>query len=305
MTSSAAAPPLSRGVLVSLGSSVSFAILYFATPMLAPLPAEAIWAVRAIITLPFVGLTLLAMRRRSLIAEVGALVRRRPLALLGILFCGLMLSAQLWVFGWAPLHGRGLQVALGYFLLPLVLVIIGKFLYRDHLRWWQWFAAGVAALGVVWEIVRMGGVSWETLLVALGYPVYFVLRRSLGTGHIGGMFWELLTVLPLAAVVLGIEIASGTAFAEHANLRWSAPLFALCSAFALLLYILASKLLSMSLFGLLSYAEPALLVVASLLLGETIASGEWPTYIAIWIAVLILVVGGLGELLRARRTRLD
>jgi chloramphenicol-sensitive protein RarD len=57
----------------------------------------------------------------------------------------------------------------------------------------------------------------------------------------------------------------------------------------------------MSMFGLLSYVEPALLLVASLLLGERIAAGEWFTYGAIWAAVLILVAGGAAEVLRTRR----
>src|SRR5690606_1491384 len=131
--------------------------------------------------------------------------RRNPL-LLGILACGALIAAQLWVFSWAPLHGRGMQVALGYFLVPLVLVVLGRFLYKDRLAWWQWLAAGIAALGVGFELIRVGGVSWETLLVALGYPVYFVLRRALGIAHLGGMFWEFAALAPVAAVLLVLEV---------------------------------------------------------------------------------------------------
>src|SRR5690606_8131948 len=121
-----------------------------------------------------------------------------------------LVAAQLWVFSWAPLNGRGLQVALGYFLLPLVLVVIGKYLYKDKLLWWHWLAAGVAAAGVVFEIIRVGSVSWETLLVCLGYPVYFVLRRAIGTTHLGGMFWEFLLLSPIALVIVVLEAANGT-----------------------------------------------------------------------------------------------
>lgn len=68
------------------------------------------------------------------------------------------------------------------------------------------------------------------------------------------------------------------------------------------MYLMASRLLSMSLFGLLSYLEPAMLMVASLLIGESIARTEWFTYGAIWLAVLILIVGGVAEVVQ-RRTR--
>lgn len=299
--------PTSRGILASVGSSLAFAGVYFVTPMLAPASAEAVWGIRNLVTIPLIVLALLVVRQWHLVRDIAARIRRRPLLAVGVFVCGLLVSAQLWVFSWAPLHGRGLQVALGYFLLPLVLVVIGKFLYGDRLVWWQWVAAAIAAAGVAVELVRVGGVSWETLLVSLGYPVYFVLRRALGTAHLGGMFWEFVAVAPFAVVFLGRELAAGASTAANPALWWAAPVFALWTGVALMLYLTASRLLTMSLFGLLSYLEPALLVVASLLNGERIAAGEWVIYGAIWTAVTVLLLGGVMTLLAERRAgpRLD
>ncbi len=293
-------PAEARGVVVSVGSSLSFGLIYFLTPLLHPMSGEAVWALRALVTLPFVALVLVASREWRRVVEIGYRIRRRPVLLLGILASAALLSLQLWVFSWAPLNGRAMQVALGYFLLPLALVLVGRLIYKDRMAWWQWAAAGVAAVGVLYELLRVGGISWETLLVCLGYPVYFVLRRSMGTGHLGGMWWEFACMLPFAIVVTVREFADGTVLAANPSLWWSAPAVSLFAAFALLLYLVASRLLSMSLFGLLSYVEPALLVVASMLMGERIARGEWFTYGAIWAAVLMLVVGGAVELRRRR-----
>jgi len=257
---------------------------------------EEIVAIRIVVSVPFVAVVLVTMRSWHLALEVASRIRQRPMLLLGVLASGALLTVQLWLFSWAPLNGHGLQVALGYFLLPLVLVVLGRFLYQDRMVWWQWLAAGIAAAGVGYEIVRVGGVSWETLLVAFGYPAYFVLRRSMRTGHLGGMLWELTMVLPLAAVVVVWSMVDGAVYAANPSLWWAAPGISLFAAFALLLYLLASRLLSLSLFGLLSYLEPALLLVASLLIGERIAPGEWFTYGAIWAAVLVLVAGGLASL---------
>nr|WP_218116058.1 EamA family transporter RarD [Leucobacter soli] len=287
-----------RGVIVSLGSSVAFGLVYFLTPYLAPMSGEEVWAIRTVVTLPFIALVLVSMRSGRQISEIGRRIRLRPVLALGVVACGALLGAQLWLFAWAPLNGRAMQAALGYFLLPLVLVVLGRLLYRDRMRWWQWLAAGIAAVGVVYEIVRVGGVSWETLLVTLGYPAYFVLRRMLRTNHLGGMFWEMAAAAPLATVLVVLAIVDGSALSVNPALWWTAPAVALFSAFALLLYVLAARLLPLSLFGLLSYAEPALLLVASLLMGERIEAGEWFTYGAIWAAVLVLVVGGLVSLRR-------
>ena len=262
---------------------------------------EAVWAMRALVAVPFLTVVLFASRDWRLAAEFGRRMRRRPLLVLGALASAALLSAQLWVFAWAPLNGRAMQVALGYFLLPLVLVVVGRFLYKDRMTWWQWAAAGTALIGVVYEVVRIGGVSWETLLVALGYPLYFVLRRSMGTGHIGGMWWDFMIMFPFAVVVTVWSFSDGSWLATNPALWWAAPSISLFAAFALLLYMLASRLLSMSVFGLLSYVEPAMLLVASLLIGERIAPGEWFTYGAIWAAVLVLIAGGAAEVLRTRR----
>lgn len=291
----------SRGIAVSVGSSVSFGLIYFLTPMLHPMSGEAVWAMRALVAVPFLTVVLLVSRDWRLAADFARRMRRRPLLALGALASAALLSAQLWVFAWAPLNGRAMQVALGYFLLPLVLVVVGRFLYKDRMTWWQWAAAGTALVGVSYEVIRIGGVSWETLLVALGYPIYFVLRRSMGTGHVGGMWWDFAIMFPFAIAVTVWSFADGSWFSENSALWWAAPSVSLFAAFALLLYMVASRLLSMSLFGLLSYVEPAMLLVASLLIGERIAPGEWFTYGAIWAAVLILVAGGTAELLRGRR----
>ena len=291
----------SRGAVVSIGSSVSFGLIYFLTPLLHPMSGDAVWAMRALTAVPFLTVVLLATRDWRLAADFGRRMRRRPLLALGALASAALLSAQLWVFAWAPLNGRAMQVALGYFLLPLVLVVVGRFLYKDRMVWWQWAAACTALIGVVYEVIRIGGVSWETLLVALGYPVYFVLRRSMGTGHVGGMWWDFAIMFPFAVAVTVWSFADGSWISTNPALWWAAPSISLFAAFALLLYMVASRLLSMSMFGLLSYVEPAMLLVASLLIGERIAAGEWFTYGAIWAAVLILVAGGAAEVIRGRR----
>lgn len=271
--------------------------------MLAPASAESLWGVRNLVTIPLIIVTLAALRQLRLFREIAQRIKAKPVLLLPIVACGFIVSAQLWLFTWAPLNGRGLQVALGYFLLPLVLVLVGRILYRDQLLWWHWLAATVAAIGVVFELFRVGSVSWETMLVALGYPVYFVLRRAIGTNHLGGMLWEFLALSPIALLFVARELVQGDALQANPSLLWFAPLFGLWSGVALICYLLASRFLSISVFGLMSYLEPALLVVASILIGERITRGEWPMYIAVWGAVALLAIGGTAQLIHAARSR--
>ncbi|MNE24429.1 hypothetical protein D3C80_1177180 [compost metagenome] len=87
----------------------------------------------------------------------------------------------------------------------------------------------------------------------------------------------------------------------HPGLYALIPVLGAISASALIAYVLASRLLPFSLFGLLSYVEPVLLVGVALLLGETIGPDQWLTYLPIWAAVLVLVLEGVKHLLRQRR----
>ncbi len=270
-------------------------------PLLAPMSGEGLWAIRSLVAVPSIILVVILLRDWHQVDALWRRIREKPVLALGLLACGLMLAAQIWVFGWAPVYGRGLQVALGYFLLPLVLVVVGRLLYRDRLAWWQWLAAGVAAIGVVAEIIRVGGISWETLLVALGYPVYFIVRRWLGFNNMGGTVGEQVIVLPIAIYFVVVEIVDGRALRENPAIWWLGPIIGVVASLALLLYLIASKLLPLSTFGLLSYLEPALLMIAALMLGEAIAPEEYTTYAAIWVAVLIVIIGGVVQLARSRK----
>lgn len=87
----------------------------------------------------------------------------------------------------------------------------------------------------------------------------------------------------------------------HPGLYVLIPVLGAISASALIAYVMASRLLPFSLFGLLSYVEPVLLVGVALLLGETIGADQWLTYLPIWGAVVVLVIEGFKHLLRHRR----
>lgn len=87
----------------------------------------------------------------------------------------------------------------------------------------------------------------------------------------------------------------------HKGLYALIPMLGLISASALVCYVVASRLLAFSLFGLLSYVEPVLLLGVALLLGESIKAGEWLTYLPIWLAVMVLVFEGFKHLVRQQK----
>ena len=296
---------MTRGIALSVGASVLFAFLYYYASLMHPLSGEVVFGWRMLLTMPCVGLFLLYSGDWRLVTALWTQAKGRPLLWFGLPISAALMGVQLWIFMWAPINGRGLQVSLGYFMMPLALVIIGRFVYQERPSRLQWTAVAFAAVGVANEVWQAGGVSWETLVVALGYPVYFVWRRYMGTDNLGGLWCDMLLIMPVAAwFVLSVE-QPFSAFAER-PLLWPLVLgLGMISALALVCYLIASRVLALSLFGLLGYVEPVLLVVVSLILGESIQAAEWPTYIAIWLAVGLLVLEGVKRLLTFKRYPFD
>ncbi len=277
-----------RGVLVSVVASFLFAALFFLPPLLEPFEANEIFAWRVIATVPVLAALVGVFGWWRDVRDIAVRLARRPTLILVVVLDGLLLSVQLWLFGWAPQTGHGLELALGYLLMPLAMVVVGVVLHRERLAPLRIAAVAAAAIGVTAAIVVAGGLSWATIAVAVGYPVYFAIRRRAGLDSIGAFCFELLVLVPVA-VVLALQPSSLEVLAAHPQLGWGILLLGVIGGVALVLYLVASRLLSFGVFGLLSYLEPVLLVlVAVLLLGESLTLTDVFVYGPIVIALVLL-----------------
>ncbi|MGB4136879.1 MAG: permease, partial [Microbacterium sp.] len=140
-----------RGVAVSLLASVLFAGIFYLAGRLSS-SAEVVFAWRVLATLLCYAAALAHPAARQALREYGLRLRARwwipPLALLLISIVGV----QLWLFMWAPMHGHGLDASLGYLLLPISLVLCGRFLMRAHVSGTQWVVVSLAGAAVAVKI---------------------------------------------------------------------------------------------------------------------------------------------------------
>lgn len=290
---------MTRGILASIFSSFMFGAMYYMVTIMKPLTAQDVFAWRMTITAPLVWVLITLTKDWPQIHAALRDVKRRPGVMLIHLVNAANVAGQMWVFLWAPLHGKALEASLGYFLMPLVMVVIGRVVYKEAMSNWQIAATILAAFGVAHELWRVGSVSWIVLYIAIGFPLIFVLRRSFRTSGQGGAWIELNLIFVFA---LSLLIRSGFNHdVMNVKLVGWILLISVISATSLLAYWGASRTLPFSLFGLLGYLEPMLLVVVAFVLGETIGADEYLTYIPIWLAVLLLMVEGASNL--GKRTR--
>lgn len=279
-----------KGIALSLLASILFACLPAYFLWLAPLSSIQILALRIFGTF-FALLLLLFVTKQA--ASFQTTVKRllaNPKLILVLVCCAFMGAMHQGIFVWGPFSGIMLEISLGYFLAPLVLILCGRLFYKETMRPLQSLAVISAVLGVAHQLWAVHSLSWVTLIIATTYPLYIMLRRWIQIPPITGYLLEMGTLLPLAIVII-IYTNPLTLFMSYPLLWLLTPGLGLLTAIALAALLASSKLLPVILFGILSYVEPALLFAfAVLILKEPLSSTDMWTYIPIWLAILFVII---------------
>jgi chloramphenicol-sensitive protein RarD len=292
-----------RGIALSVFASSLFALMSAYTTLLAPLDGLEIFGWRILWTVPG-ALALVAWRGRwPVMQRLATRLVREPRLAVCLCLLSAMLGVQLWIFLWAPLHGRTLDVSLGYFLLPLVMVLLGRFYYREPLDGWQWAGLACASVAVVHEFFATRAFSWPTMVVAFGYPPYFMLRRRLNLDPLVSFAAEMCVIAPVALAMLAARHSFEVVVHRPGLALALLPGLGLLSTAALGAYLRASRYLPMALFGILGYVEPILLVaVAIIVLKEPFSVQQLGTYGPIGASVALTGVHGVRAWLAERRS---
>lgn len=276
-----------RGVVFSVTASVLFALMPDYVRHLAPLDGLQILAQRVLWSIPAVLLLVALLRQWTVLREAWLRLFSNPWVLAAVPLAAALIAVQWGLFLWAPLVGRMLEVSLGYFLLPLVMVVCGRVFYGERLRPLQSLAVLLALVGVLHELWLTRAFSWLTLVTALGYPPYIMLRRWMRLDALSGFIAEMLVLAPFA-IWLIISYSPAGAFEQAPQLWCLLPGLGLLGTLAFVAMMVASRLLPLGLFGILSYVEPVLLfAVAVLVLGEAFDARQLWTYLPIWLAIVL------------------
>lgn len=282
-----------RGVIASVGASLLFGVIFLVSGRVQA-SAEYVFAWRVLAILGcYLPALLLSSGRRAL-GEYFTLLTARRTHLWLLLPLSLMVGVQLWLFVWAPAHGKALDASLGFLLLPITLVLGGRLVFKSPVSVVQWLSVAVAALALALKIAVAPAFSWVTWFIALVYPVYFMLRHHTGLDHRAGFAVEAAVLTPPALVLLAVLPGPSHQPGQQAGVA----VIAVCGAVAMVAYLAASRLLPLPLFGLLSYLEPLILVAVALLLGERLAPTDLAVYGLLALALLILGFEALHALRR-------
>lgn len=230
---------------------------------------------------------LLAWRRQW--SWLGQVVRQ-PKTLASFAASALLLSTNWYIYIWSVNHGRVIDASLGYFINPLVNVLLGFFILHERLRPVQWSAIALAGVGVAWLTWHAGSFPWIGLTLALTFGSYGLLRKIAVLGPLEGLSLETMLLFPFACaylLVLATENHSALLqgdFSIQALLVAAGPI----TAVPLLLFAAGARRISLSLLGLLQYIGPTLqLLIGVWLYHEPFGPARFIGFGLIWAALLI------------------
>lgn len=281
-----------KGVLVSLFASFLFGYMYYFSTLLKPLSGTDIFGYRMIFTFPFVVLSVFMFKQKNALIHRLKLIKKQPHLALPYLFCGLLMGFQMWLFLWAPNNGSSLSVSFGYLLLPIVMVAAGRLIFKERISTFKFIAVVIAALGVISNIVLKGGLSWEAIVICVGYTTYFSIRKALKNSDLASFCLEMLSLIPIS-IYFALQTDFAVVKQSNPNIWGLLVLLGLISGTALIAYVIASNMLPMNLLGLLGYVETIMMIFVSFFIGEQIDAESYPLFICLVLAMILVVIDGV------------
>lgn len=291
-----ASPTPKSGLLYALGAHAfwgSMPLYLLLVQSVEPLEFVA-W--RLIFTLPLC-LLFLAWTRGW--AELGAVLRNGR-ALLTLLGSATMVAVNWWLYVWAIHNGHVYAASLGYYILPLLMMLLGLVVLGEKLTRLQWAAVMLAGLGV--GILAVGALTtmWLSLSMAVTFGIYGLLRKTVAAGALAGLTVESMILYPVALGIAGYYWttpegpAVGQGWQVALAVAWSGPM----TAIPLMWFAIAARRMPYTVMGFLQFISPTIVFVLGLtVFGEELRPAQLACYVLIWIAAALFT----WELLRGRK----
>jgi chloramphenicol-sensitive protein RarD len=286
-----------RGVLAVTTAFVIWGLFPLYLRPLTHVPALEILAHRIAWCLLFV-FGWLAWKGR--LKEVGAALRDRGV-MARLVLSATLIAVNWGLYVWAVSNERVLEASLGYFVGPLVNVMLGVVALQERLNPRQWTAVALAAVGVGWLTVAAGGLPWVSLALAFSFGIYGLVRKVANVGAVPGLAIETMLLAPVALAFLAWLESRGTGAFGQSPLHVSLLLAGsgLVTALPLALFATGARLIPYSVVGIIQYIGPTLqLLLGVFLYGEPFAGARAIGFGIIWAGIAVFVADSS---LRSRR----
>lgn len=281
-----------RGLAAAFGAFFIWGLLPFYLKQLHDTPSVQIMAHRVVWACLFV-FGYLAYRGE--IGKVWAALADRGARRL-LLASAALMSVNWLIYVWAVTSGHVIESSLGYFINPLVSVLMGVFLLKESLNRLQWVAVGIAALGVLWLTVQVGRPPWIAISLALTFGSYGLIRKKVAVDSVAGLGVETLLIVPfMLAWLLWCTQAGTLSFGAHDRLLdFLLIASGAVTAVPLVLFAYGVRRVPLSTIGLLQYVGPTLqLLTGIFVFHEPFTEARAVGFGLIWAALAVYAAEGI------------
>jgi chloramphenicol-sensitive protein RarD len=275
-----------RGLLLGVAAYGLWGGFPLYWPHLEPAGALEILAHRVLWSMLTMGVLVVALRRTGQLRALFA--SRRTFLILAVAAFTITLNWAIYIYG--VNNGKVVETSLGYFINPLVTVLMGVFILGERLRPLQWLAMGVAGTAVVVLTLDYGRLPWVALVLAFSFGTYGLAKKSADVGAVESLALETTLIAPFAAVYVGWLVATGSSnFASHGT----GHALLLCSAgvvtaIPLICFGAAATRVSMVTLGLLQYLAPILqFALGVFYFHEDMPAGRLAGFALVWVALVV------------------
>jgi chloramphenicol-sensitive protein RarD len=233
----------------------------------------------------------LMLQRGRLLAK--ALQDKQTLIWLGV--SSLLIAVNWLVYIWAVGHHRVLEASLGYFIMPVVSLLMGRLILKESLHPLQGLAGLLAAIAVLWELWSFGALPWVGVVLAFAFAFYGLVRKVHPIDGLNGLTIETLWLLPFAiGFVLWQNLTADPNMGFASNT--STTVLLVCSGFLtalpLVLFAMATRRINLSIVGFIMYINPTIqFLIGVFVLNEHFPPQRLVTFILVWLALLLFVAG--------------
>jgi chloramphenicol-sensitive protein RarD len=256
------------------------------------IPAIDLLVSRIIFAVPILAIVIVLQRHWK---RVVAAYRVRNAKLVSLI-AALLLATNWGVFIWAVTNEQVVAASLGYFINPLVSVLLGVLVLKERLRPLQWTAVGIAAAGVLGMAIRVGTVPWVALSLAFSFGFYGLLKKRPETPRpLDSLFGEIAVLLIPAAVIMVAARQPGDISLGHTTGTYAFLIgTGVITVIPLLLFGAAAKRIPLATVGLLQYIAPSIqLIVGVAILGETLNGDRLVGFVVVWVALALYTYDSL------------
>ncbi|MDB5798939.1 MAG: rarD [Paucimonas sp.] len=277
---------MAQGMLYAASAFVIWGLFPLYFKALGTVPAIEILAHRVFWSLVFVALVLAARRQWQWLAQL----RSQPRVVGGFALSAALLALNWCIYIWAIQHDRIVDASLGYFINPLLNVLIGFVLLKERLRPAQTLAVAIATCGVAWLTWHAGSIPWIALSLALTFAFYGLLRKTAKLGPLEGLALESMVLAPVGLLYIGwLALNHQGAFpSESLGMQVLIAASGPITAVPLLLFAAGARKIPLSVLGLLQYIGPSLqLALGLFLFHEPFGHDRQVGFALIWTALAL------------------